>query len=31
MDFVGGRIKGYCGPKELGAPDEAYPLKARRP
>jgi phosphatidylserine/phosphatidylglycerophosphate/cardiolipin synthase-like enzyme len=22
MDFVGGRIKGYCGPKELGAPDE---------
>ena len=22
MDFVGGRIKGYCGPKELEAPDD---------
>ena len=22
MDFVGGRIKGYCGPSELGAPDD---------
>jgi phosphatidylserine/phosphatidylglycerophosphate/cardiolipin synthase-like enzyme len=22
MDFVGGRIKGYCGPEELGAPDD---------
>ena len=22
MDFVGGRIKGYCGPAQLGAPDD---------